>query len=183
MKTGKKIILTIVLLLFVAGMFYWYAGNQKIITKVQETTKKPIVNSSLIGTILPPRYTTGSIDTRVTQDNIQQTICVSGYTRTVRPPVSVTEKIKNQKMKEMGFTDSMKNYELDHLISLELGGCPDCIDNLWIESYLTTPNAKDKDKLENYLHKQVCDGKMALKEAQTEIAKDWYSAYEKYGLT
>src|ERR1700687_1954524 len=45
-----------------------------------------------INDILPdPKCTPGAVDPSVTQDNIDSTICVSGYTKTVRPPVSVTE--------------------------------------------------------------------------------------------
>jgi hypothetical protein len=41
------------------------------------------------------------------------------------------------------------NYEIDHLISLKLGGC-NSIDNLWPLSYSTTPwNSHVKDKLED----------------------------------
>lgn len=29
----------------------------------------------------------------------------------------------------------MSDYELDHFIPLELDGCPDCIENLWLEPY------------------------------------------------
>jgi hypothetical protein len=43
-------------------------------------------------------------------------------------------------------------YEIDHLISLELGGSND-IRNLWPESFDTQPwNAHAKDRLENRLH-------------------------------
>ncbi|KAL0484011.1 env [Acrasis kona] len=71
-------------------------------------------------------------------------------------------------------------YEIDHLISLELGGDND-IKNLWPQSYLTQPwNAHVKDKLENTLHKLVCNGTLELEEAQTQIAKNWIKLYKKY---
>lgn len=73
----------------------------------------------------------------------------------------------------------MADYEEDHLISLELGGSPTDPKNLWPESYTTIPNARDKDKVENYLHKQVCSGALSLKEAQREISTDWISVYWK----
>src|ERR1044072_7659266 len=43
-----------------------------------------------------PACTPGATDPRVRQDNIQQTICVRGYTRGVRPPVSYTDERKRQ---------------------------------------------------------------------------------------
>ncbi|HKW85912.1 MAG TPA: hypothetical protein VJM82_02480, partial [Nitrospiraceae bacterium] len=67
--------------------------------------------------------------------------------------------------------------EIDHLISLELGGSND-LTNLWPEPYSPAPGAHEKDKLENALHKAVCGGKMTLKEAQQKIATDWYAAYK-----
>ena len=80
--------------------------------------------------------TPGKEDPRVTQDNIAQNICRKGWTATsVRPPTSVTNKIKRETMKAYGFTDTARNYELDHLISLQNGGCPDCVENLFPEAY------------------------------------------------
>lgn len=68
--------------------------------------------------------------------------------------------------------------EVDHLISLEIGGAND-IENLWPQPYTENPGAHDKDKLENWLHKQVCTGKMTLPEAQKAIATDWFAEYQK----
>jgi hypothetical protein len=76
-----------------------------------------------------------------------------------------------------GFPDVMSNYELDHLISLELGGCTDCVANLWPEPYNIPMGAREKDKVENYLHKEVCNGEITLTEAQQEIATDWTAVY------
>jgi hypothetical protein len=121
--------------------------------------------------------TPGGISPAVTQDNIHSTICVSGYSTSVRPPESVTNKIKKERLVAYGDTDSMSDYELDHLISLELGGCPDCVSNLWPEPYANPLGAHEKDKVENYLHKEVCDGTITLHDAQEEIATDWESVY------
>ncbi len=65
---------------------------------------------------------------------------------------------------------------VNHLISLELGGSND-VKNLWPEPYLPLPGARQKDVLENWLHKQVCTGKMPLADAQAMISRDWYEAY------
>lgn len=56
-----------------------------------------------------PACTAGSIDQRVTQDNIRSTICVSGYTRTVRPPTSYTNPLKLRQMGQYGFAGSPTN--------------------------------------------------------------------------
>lgn len=81
-------------------------------------------------------------------------------------------------MNRYGDTDSPSDYELDHLISLELGGNPTSEANLWPESYIITPTARGKDQVENYLHKQVCSGKITLQQAQLQIASDWVSVYK-----
>jgi hypothetical protein len=67
-------------------------------------------------------------------------------------------------------------YEIDHLISLELGGSND-ITNLWPQPYFPNPGAKEKDVVENWLHRQVCSGKMTLADAQFKISHDWYAVY------
>ena len=128
--------------------------------------------------VLPDRECTpGAIDPAVTQQITNETICTVGYTDKVRPPTSETNKIKKTQLSAYGLTGAMSDYELDHLISLELGGCPDCVSNLWPEPYNTPMGAREKDKVENYLHKVVCDGEMTLTEAQTEIATDWTAVY------
>lgn len=65
--------------------------------------------------------------------------------------------------------------EVDHLISLELGGSND-IKNLWPQPYAPGPGAHEKDALENYLHREVCSGAISLGQAQDEIRRDWYEA-------
>ena len=73
-----------------------------------------------------------------------------------------------------------RSFEVDHLISLELGGS-NSMRNLWPQSFYTeTWNARVKDVLEHHLNRMVCDGKISLEEAQKAIATDWIAAYCKY---
>jgi len=123
---------------------------------------------------LPDRNCTpGAIDPRVTQDNIHQTICVSGYTTTVRPPTSYTTPLKVKQMTAYGWTGSTSDYEEDHLIPLEVGGNPTDPNNLWPEPYAEPNGARDKDRVENLLHSRVCSGQMTLADAQSLIATNW----------
>ena len=102
-------------------------------------------------------------------------ICVSGYSKSVR---NVPESEKNQVYLEYGITSRQTGeYEVDHLISLELGGSND-ISNLWPEAAQPTPGFHEKDKVENYLHAQVCSGKITLQEAQLRIANNWEEFYK-----
>lgn len=71
-------------------------------------------------------------------------------------------------------------YELDYLITPELGGAPDAR-NLWPQRYdVPGWNARVKDQLEQLLPALVCAGKVDLATAQREIATDWIAAYRKY---
>ena len=124
--------------------------------------------------------TPGVADPRVTQVNIATTICKPGYSTSVRPPTSVTSPIKAERMAAYGYNDAPANYELDHLISLELGGHPSDVKNLWPEPYSGDFNARQKDQLENKLHDLVCAGRLTLAQAQQAEATDWRAAWTKY---
>ena len=130
-----------------------------------------------------PACTPGAIDARVGQANLAQTICRSGYTRTVRPPRGVTDEIKRRAIRAYGAyagTDP-RGYELDHLISLELGGAPADEANLWPEARDGPQRARGseaKDAVENFLHDQICRGRMTLADGQRAIATNWIAVYD-----
>jgi hypothetical protein len=116
--------------------------------------------------------TPGAIFPDATKDKV----CVTGYSSQVR---NVPDSEKSQVYVEYGITQhTAGEYEVDHLVSLELGGSND-ISNLWPEPASPTPGFHEKDKTENYLHDQVCSGAISLQEAQTEIATDWLAVYQK----
>jgi hypothetical protein len=72
------------------------------------------------------------------------------------------------------------DYELDYLITPELGGSSDRR-NLWPERYgARVWNARVKDELEGLLPTLVCRGAVDLATAQRDIAADWIAAYKKY---
>jgi hypothetical protein len=127
---------------------------------------------------LPDRSCTpGAVNLHVTQSNIHKTICVKGWTNTIRPPVTVTEPLKLQQMRLYGYAygTSPRGYEEDHLIALELGGAPGSPKNLWPEPHNPTggKGAYTKDGVENSLHAAVCAGKISLATARREIRTDW----------
>lgn len=105
-------------------------------------------------------------------------ICQSGYASSVR---NVPASEKDQVYAEYGIASHYSGeYEVDHLISLELGGSND-ISNLWPELANPTPGFHQKDKVENYLHDQVCNGSISLATAQYEIATNWLAVYQQMG--
>ncbi len=114
--------------------------------------------------------TPGAIFPSATKDQV----CQSGYAKGVR---DVPDSEKNQVYAEYGIASHQPGeYEVDHLISLELGGSND-IANLWPEAAEPRPGYHEKDRVENYLHQQVCSGAISLQEAQREIATNWLDVY------
>ncbi len=137
--------------------------------------------SGVLRTGLPNRtLTPGALNPAVTQATIKQTICVSGWTATVRPPATYTTGLKRTQLVAYGFADrTLSHYEEDHLISLELGGSPRSPSNLWPEPHSvllangTQVGSFAKDAFETYLKRQVCAGHMSLATAQHRIAVNW----------
>ena len=121
------------------------------------------------GSLPDSSCTPGAIDPAVTQANIHQTICVSGYTTKVRPPSSQTTPAKYNIFYPAYSVPSGTVSELDHLVPLELGGANDGL-NLWPEVG-SIPNPKDP--VENDLKTDVCAGEMSLVTAQNAIATNW----------
>lgn len=68
-----------------------------------------------------------------------------------------------------------KTCEIDHRISRENNGADD-VRNLWPEPYGGPWNAHDKDRLENAVHADLCQGRKTLDQVQAALL-DWQSAY------
>lgn len=103
-------------------------------------------------------------------------VCRRGYSATVR---NVPDSVKRVAYARYGIASHAPGqYEVDHLIALELGGS-NSIRNLWPEAALPRPGFHEKDKVESYLHRQVCAGRMTLRLAQRRIATNWLGVYAK----
>jgi hypothetical protein len=127
-----------------------------------------------------PKLTPGAFNPDVTQATIRRTICVSGWTATIRPSSAYTTALKRRQIVEYGYVQtSTALCEEDHLVSLELGGAPRDPRNLWPERWTlamadgTPVGARVKDRLENRLNRAVCSGTMTLAEARREIGIHW----------
>ena len=130
-----------------------------------------------------PSRTPGATSSAVGQGNIHSTICVSGYTKTVRPPASYTNNLKKQQLASgyaVGGRTSPKVYEEDHLVPLEVGGNPTDHANLWPEPRWGRWTASVKDRLENKAHRLVCGGTLSLADAQAMVTGNWETAYKSY---
>ena len=128
------------------------------------------------GETLPdPNCTPGAISPKVTEDTLATTICRTGYTKSIRPPASITEAEKRGKAAAYGYTGSLKEAEYDHLVPLGLGGDPNDPRNLWVEP---GESPDPKDGVESKLHELVCEGRVPLAAAQEAIASDWTTALD-----
>jgi hypothetical protein len=149
---------------------------------------QPAANVTASQAVPNPRFTPGVADPTVSQDNVAQTICVTGYTRTVRPPESYTSNLKREQLDDpnRGYADhDMRDFEEDHLIPLEVGGSPTDPRNLWPEHWSDPDGARTKDRLEDELHRRVCLPRedanwVSLADAQRAFSDNWLVAYQRY---
>lgn len=177
MKKATSLFLSLLI-----ALVYLYINNNKQVfnsnagSSVSVSTPRVLgqqtqSNGCVANTALPnTACTPGAIIQSATKDQI----CVQGYSKSVR---NVPVQLKDQVYAEYGISShSPGQYEIDHLISLELGGSND-ISNLWPESSEPRPGFHEKDMLENYLHSQVCNGSITLQQAQKEISTNWLQVY------
>lgn len=114
----------------------------------------------------------------VTPQTIHRTICVKGYTETVRPSTSYTNGIKFRLMREAGIPEAeVSMWALDHKVALVLGGHPRALDNLQL---LTARENRRKARVEVKLQCLVCSGQVSLGEAQGVMEGGWKEAYREY---
>jgi hypothetical protein len=145
----------------------------KVVLALAASNFLPPANAAPLSAALVP----GATNSHVTQANIHKTICVSGWTKTVRPPASYTTKLKREQMAQFHLAGDAHDYEEDHLISLEVGGNPTSPENLWPQPWAGPRNARKKDRLENLERKLVCSGQISLRQGRRELSLDWVAAY------
>ena len=146
----------------------------------------PTLPESVARAALPAQQTVpeDALNPDVRQDTIQQTICIPGYTATVRPSTSYTNGVKLKLLREQALPASAAGkFELDHQIPLALGGHPRSLQNLVLQHWEGQDGAKVKDRLERRLQQLVCTGKVRLDEARRAIYVDWQGAYRTYFMT
>lgn len=133
--------------------------------------------------LYPPVGIVGVTNPDITQETIGQTICNPQWTTgSIRPGSGYTTSLKKLQLEKYAYDNNDPTlYEEDHFISLILGGHPTSPLNLWPQAWVASVadgGARSKDRLENYLHRQVCAGAITLSDAQTMITSDWYAAYK-----
>lgn len=117
----------------------------------------------------------------VTPATIRSTICVAGWTSTVRPPADYTSGLKQEQIQAEGLPGTAADYEEDHRMPLELGGAPRDPFNLSPEARSGTPrNAALKDAAEDRARRQVCDAGAGLRQVQAAFVEQWLAPYPGY---
>lgn len=127
--------------------------------------------------VLPDAAHPGVVNPDVTGQTQAHTICVHGWTATVRPPSGVTNKLK---VALLPAGHKLLDYELDHRLSIEDGGAPADPANLWMMVYADRYGARTKDILETKLARRICAGTLPLSEARAALLGNWLEAYVKY---
>jgi hypothetical protein len=152
-------------------------GQQPVTEGKLDAFMEIAVLKNLVPPLLPDsKVTPGKYFSNVTKDKI----CKPGYATSVRD-VPYKDRIQaylNYHMRPNTYYCTPDPCELDHLIPLELGG-DNSLENLWPEPVNPHPNAMEKDALENELHKEVCNGKINLFDAQNCIATNWWECYQR----
>ncbi len=133
---------------------------------------RPFSQPVLLSSSLPvPTLTPGAVSDMTAAD-----LCGGA-----RPSRLVTSAAREQVLRDYQMDDvSEDRYELDALVTPELGGTTEA-GNLWPQRYdLPVWNARVKDQLERLLPELVCRREVELSQAQRDIATDWIAAYKKY---
>ncbi|MGK4579145.1 hypothetical protein [Kitasatospora sp. HPMI-4] len=187
MSSARRIVTSVAALALTAGGLALGTGSAGAAPLAPAASANTVSCSQDYLPLPDPNCTPGAVNPDVTQDTIDSTICVSGWTATVRPPTSYTNKLKIQQIAEYGYSDTNpSDYEEDHFIPLELGGSPTDPANLWPEPHYATDTSGGtsytKDSVENKLKRAVCGGQVQLADAQNAIATNWTTALQNLGL-
>ena len=184
MRNSQKTVPVLLGLLIVAILLIWLLRHSSLFQENNSPgeTATPQAHVGPADIYPDPARTPGAVNPEITQSNIHETICNPQWsTKSIRPEASYTNRLKVEQIGEYGYSDSrLRDYEEDHFIPLELGGNPTDPKNLWPEPFQTSiadGGAHSKDKVENYLHAEVCSGSLTLEQAQREITEDWYRVY------
>lgn len=129
-----------------------------------------VVTCTVVAGKADRRCNPGETNPAVAQENISDTICVTGWTATVRPSSDYTNAVKRRQMWDYGYPGPASRYQEDHIIALSAGGHPTDPRNLF-------PQPRDyadrKDVDETKVHRDVCSGRISLAEGQRRLLAAW----------
>ncbi|MGI8419211.1 MAG: HNH endonuclease [Candidatus Levyibacteriota bacterium] len=173
----RNLLIALVILIVVFATIEYFSKNP-VMPQQSQTSQAQIGQRSKTsgcqgnGALQDLQCTPGTVDASLTKD----VLCSATFTtKSVR---NVPSSEKQEVYSEYGIPSHQPGqYEVDHLVSLELGGSND-IANLWPEAAEPRPGFHEKDLVENYLHKQVCAGSISLQDAQQKVATNWLQIFQ-----
>lgn len=145
-------------------------GGQGVI-RLAGATLAVVLLAGCSSTVAPVSVTSqaqpliGRLNPDVTQATVAETICRRGWAQSVRPSSAWSSKLKRQLLPQGA---SMREFELDHSMPIELGGAPKDPANLHL---VPVVRAKADDKQEDRLHRSVCAGSMTLEAARVKMSE------------
>lgn len=141
------------------------------------TSSAPLPDSKVTPGVADPVAVADLTKTPHMVDGVERNLCAADFrTEPIRSSIKDFEKLKKEVCTEYSVTECDDTVEGDHLISLENGGCKDCIANLWPQPVDKTGvvGFHTKDIVENRTHELICAGKITLQQGQQGLADDWY---------
>ena len=127
-----------------------------------------------------PALTPGALNPGVTQDNIQETVCLAEWRQKQQPPVSYLAELKAKQVAALHLQGTESDYREDHLVPLCMGGHPTDPRNLWPQRIEGDWNARVKDQFESAACARLCRGELTLEAGQAMFLEpDWREAYLK----
>ena len=129
---------------------------------------------ALLLALLCPAAWSQALNPDVTQATIRTTICVPGWTATVRPPTGYTNALKRRLLRQAGIPlPRAGEYELDHVVPLATGGAPRDPRNLRLQAWTGADGAHAKDVIEREMQLAVCAGRVTLADARACMASNF----------
>lgn len=181
-------VMLITVLVIIVILVYVYRGTTPSPRFTPNPNPSPTENNPSPSPVAADPCHVGSViycalNPNVTQGTISTTICVAGWTSTVRPPTGYTTPLKASQLALYASLHqgdkmwTMAGTEEDHRVPLEGGGSPGDPTNLSPEDH---PGSYTKDTAENQMKADICSGRKTLLQAQTEFITKFLAAYPGY---
>jgi len=160
------------------GGYGWRVYAQAKVARYAQSGIYALPDRAATPGVVDPRAVADLSGARHISGGVERNICAADFRSTaIRKTIRNFAGLKRKACAEYGLAKCDGSVEGDHLISLEIGGCPDCLANLWPQPM---DEARVKDhQVEDVLPKLICAGKISLRGAQECIARDWVACGER----
>ena len=129
---------------------------------------------------LPAAVIEPKITPKITQYNLQQTMCVGGYVNTIHSSAYFRGRAVQRQLCKYGYIETLpKNYEKIRPELLGVGGTPNDPRNLWPKPHISAWDAAKKEQPKFVTSRMVCAQEIALAEIQQAITANLVEAWKK----